>query len=626
MKAPEREPQNGKRTSLRESVADTLGALNLLSERLRGLEGGQRIAASLQKVRRDILKTYPTLVWQNPSLTWKRPMTTIGVSKETKLRPVERGLEGEANGIKQTEPEQVQLENDVGARQNDEENILSFRQESNRTERSEGARLLDKGRMDASIISQASGTQIEASEYEKFPSGNLAHAEAQIYPFNNDGFPQTEMTEDSKLEKDLPEDLSLPADFEEEKIGDEYLDDDIVTGNNLDSTQMYFREIRKIPIQVEKHATWGTEIFVGELALKALSQLSKSPFLTPAQKEKTASVLGSKKGKFLLQRLNSRIESAQEKLKGDNYKDKYEDEEKAKRAKELDKEFLEMTLENGKLVNETLDNARAVEDEDEREILLKKFMDQQINFANRGQNSYDSLVEANQRLCVRIARKYLGRGLDLLDLINYGNFGLMIAAGEYDPRRKTEEGKPIKFSTYATWWIKQKIGRAITDYGSMIRLPVNVHTELNKARRDQERKLTESGQQSDLPDKLHNFLELRIVSSLDEPIDIAGNGKIKTLNDTMEASEQGPSVEELAEKNWLKDPVREILATLNNARQRKVLELRFGIPDGRSRTLEEVGRELGVTRERIRQIEAAALIKLRHPSRSKKLRSLLRVD
>ena len=254
-------------------------------------------------------------------------------------------------------------------------------------------------------------------------------------------------------------------------------------------------------------------------------------------------------------------------------------------------------------------------------------MEEELELSDRILNGDEEakriLAEANLRLVVSIAKRYVGRGMLFLDLIQEGNIGLMKAVDKFDV------GKGFKFSTYATWWIRQAITRAIADQARTIRVPVHMVETINKLARIQRQltlELNREPTEEELAEKMHTTVEkIRDIYKISqEPVSLEtpiGEEEDSHLGDFIK-DERNVSPEEYATNEMLKDEISKVLLTLTE-REEKVIRLRFGLEDGKSRTLEEVGQLFGVTRERIRQIEAKALRKLRHPSRSRKLKDYM---
>ena len=286
---------------------------------------------------------------------------------------------------------------------------------------------------------------------------------------------------------------------------------------------------------------------------------------------------------------------------------------------------LAQKMEDGAVAIEKIEILKErMKDADEAEIQEMKDEIKKLQLdADRGGDAKKRLAEANLRLVVSIAKRYVGRGMLFLDLIQEGNLGLIKAVEKFDYR------KGYKFSTYATWWIRQAITRAIADQARTIRIPVHMVETINKLIRVSRQLLQELGREPS-PEEIAEEMNMpvervrEILKISQEPVSLEtpiGEEEDSHLGDFIK-DDNVPVPAEAAAFTLLKEQLEEVLGTLTD-REQKVLTLRFGLEDGRARTLEEVGKEFNVTRERIRQIEAKALRKLRHPSRSRKLKDYL---
>lgn len=276
-------------------------------------------------------------------------------------------------------------------------------------------------------------------------------------------------------------------------------------------------------------------------------------------------------------------------------------------------------VEEGQKAQKQLD---IIDADDENDVSQEDY-EALLDLVEAGDDAKNRIAEANLRLVVSIAKKYTGRGLQFLDLIQEGNMGLLRAVDKF------EEEKDFKFSTYATWWIRQAITRAVADQARTIRIPVHMVETINKLVRVQRQLVQELGREptsEEVAKKLDITVEKvqAIQKIAQEPISLespVGEEEDSSLGDFV-ADQTTLDPYEFTAKAKLREELDTVLATLTD-REERVLRLRFGLHDGRIRTLEEVGKEFGVTRERIRQIEAKALRKLKHPSRSKKLKDFL---
>ncbi|MEK7559540.1 MAG: sigma-70 family RNA polymerase sigma factor [Patescibacteria group bacterium] len=394
-----------------------------------------------------------------------------------------------------------------------------------------------------------------------------------------------------------------------------------------DSIRYYLQEIAKYSLlKAKDEKRIGARIFSGQLATRALSVILRSGLLSGELESTATDFLDEPKIKnigrlFETGNVASDPQQPREEIEEDEIDDEIEEEEdkilKSKEAvrAEIVRKYDGQLEKKIRLIKDLALPAKreALETAVERYIFLSR----------QGAKSYDLLVNSNLKLVVSIAKKYMGQ-MPFEDLIAYGNPGLMIAAGKFDFRIG------FKFSTYSTWWIRQNITRSIADFSRSIRVPVHAHESLGEYRRTNRRMVQELGREPTVEEVLEEMGEVsptlrqaiiadKVVSLNMEVGEDRGEGATE-LGDFIE--DPNANTEKKASQFAMREAVLKALDTLT-PREQKILKLRYGLEDGRSRTLEEVGREFDVTRERIRQIEAKALRKLRHPSRSRKLRDFM---
>lgn len=382
------------------------------------------------------------------------------------------------------------------------------------------------------------------------------------------------------------------------------------TQEDLGPVIAYLKEIGSVELlKPEEEIQCGQDIFAAKLALRNLQRLADSPIISQDQQSGIQEILSHNRNRVLLDTLNSEIKNKTDSEDPD------------------DKSFMKDLKRNDDVLTQDLQVLYTLEDLGDREKfqeVVSEFIKEKKSLVEKGLEADKKFVEHNLRLVVSIVKKIRGSGLAFFDLIQEGNTGLMRASAKFDSR------KGYRFSTYASWWIRQAALRAIPENVFMIRLPANLNEALSKARRKQNEMQNKTEEEVRLEEVIKSLgygshkeqsliasVRQTTVASLDMPLfDEDGSPALIDFQ-----SNPDENIEEQTSANLLKETVK---TAINNSalsdREKKVLELRFGLIDGRSRTLEEAGIELGVTRERIRQIETKALSKLRNPNTANKLR------
>ncbi|MBU1032269.1 sigma-70 family RNA polymerase sigma factor [Patescibacteria group bacterium] len=359
--------------------------------------------------------------------------------------------------------------------------------------------------------------------------------------------------------------------------------------------QLYKTEITNKAIPQADNRKLGARIFVGKLALRALTRIKQSPFTNPDQQMQIKNILEVNPAKFLLSVSNSGINQSRDSLVRNEYKKEY--------RRQKDRELMRITRKHSIWLKGKLSNDNQIQ----------PLIDRQIELARAGELAWKRLSEGNLKLAVSRAKKQAkNTGLPYVDLQAWAEDGLMQAAARYDFRLG------FKFSTYAVWCLKQLMKRGEMNESLLIRIPVHWQEEVIRGKRELDRS-TQEGSEPDpvIKDQLSAYRNLTQPVSLNKPCIEDGDPLGDILEDT-----GTPTLEEQINHNELGEMIRKTMACLSEKEQ-LVLTLRFGLGDRRQRTLEEIGRELHVTRERIRQIEKKALRKLRHPTRSRELRPYL---
>lgn len=406
------------------------------------------------------------------------------------------------------------------------------------------------------------------------------------------------LDEEDLVDNDLDDDIDL-SDEDEEMIDNETSD----SFDNIDESEEDFLN------DLKANYADNPSVKASDPVKMYLKEIGRVPLLKPDEEKKIAyTIHGDAQILLEIEDIDNDILEKQTRI----------DEISAKNKKDLSKE-------ESSEITQLKKDISALEKKKTKLYKDNEKYKETPEYELKAQEAKDMLTSANLRLVVAIAKKYVGRGLLFLDLIQEGNMGLVKAVEKFEP------SKGFKFSTYATWWIRQAITRAIADQARTIRIPVHMVETINKLTRVQRQLVQELGREpsaEEISEKMEGVLtpekvrEIQKIAldpvSLETPI---GEEDDSHLGDFIE-DKDALSPDEYATRQLLKDEIDSVLQLLTE-RERKVLQLRFGLIDGRTRTLEEVGKEFNVTRERIRQIEAKALRKLKHPTKSKRLKDFV---
>lgn len=384
----------------------------------------------------------------------------------------------------------------------------------------------------------------------------------------------------------------------EEEEGDDYL----FQKGNTTSLDLFFKELGKFPLlTAEQEKELGKKVFVAKLALRNIQAIFE--MLSPEDNSRAEIVLKGR-GKFLLNVLKSELLGIPETIM-----------QKEERGEDnfSEKIFLEDVRYNDEFIQDKLAEFSSTEDDEIKEQNISKLASQQFAFVSEGNEAFDKFTISNLRLVIYIAKHYSDRGLALEDIIGYGQEGLITAVARFNP------SKGFKFSTYAIWWIEQRISKAINDYGSAIHIPDNMRVEINKLRKKQESLIN----QGDGNVTFQELIETKGKNVKSSGVTMAINAakSVLSLNehvgDEDDSAEFGDllvgseGIEEETGENYSREEIEEGMSAILNERQRRVIRLRFGFVDGTGKTLEEIGKEFGITRERVRQIEEKALKRMR---------------